>query len=338
MALYMLSCCDDDGILQPPINNCGYGLDEFLTTALEVEDSTYNGCGDTCVVDCEELYSDAIPFDYTEPCFNPNNAEQLAYFRYDNTSFNITSEIWVADFCSGTKKMIASNGFYGLDWGINDWLVYTSDDQNIWKIKSNGDSLTQLTFAGSYNRFPKWNPSGTKIALQHQSNSLSIFVITDENGIPLDTIEQLTSSGQWSWIDEDRICYMVAEPNTIPTVIHMNLYNIITGENKNLYTYVMENLSSLMKATSPNQARDKVFWCALGMIGEVNINTGEVKVLKKRLRQERYINLSVSPNGKEILLNKSVMHSVPHCKIDSEVDFYLIDIDGANTRKINLPE
>ena len=42
-----------------------------------------------------------------------------------------------------------------------DWLVFSWGRQ-IWKIKVNGDSLTQLTFSGE-NFYPRWSPDGRKI-------------------------------------------------------------------------------------------------------------------------------------------------------------------------------
>ena len=48
------------------------------------------------------------------------------------------------------------------DWSPQgDWIVFESSGQ-IYKIKTNGDSLTQLTFSGE-NFFPEWSPDGSKI-------------------------------------------------------------------------------------------------------------------------------------------------------------------------------
>ena len=44
----------------------------------------------------------------------------------------------------------------------SDWFVFSWGRQ-IWKIKVNGDSLTQLTFSGE-NFYPRWSPDGRKIS------------------------------------------------------------------------------------------------------------------------------------------------------------------------------
>jgi len=50
----------------------------------------------------------------------------------------------------------------------NNWLVF-SDYAQIYKIKLNGDSLTQLTFGGR-NFFPDWSPEGKRIAFDRTTS------------------------------------------------------------------------------------------------------------------------------------------------------------------------
>lgn len=340
MALYMLSCCDDDGPNLPPINPCMKGLAMHTSPANEVEDSLFVFCTDTCNVDCQEIFSNVIPFDYTYPCFNPNDPEQLAYFRYDNTGFALGSEIWVVDFCSGTKKMIASNGFYSLDWSNKDWLIYTSTDQNIWKIKSNGDSLTQLTTVGTYNRDAKWSPDGSNFIFQRKTGgALSELLLSDENGVILDTFDQLTSIGSWSWIDSNRICYMVGQVGASPPRSLMKYYDIAAGQIYDLHGLSSAGtLDSLVQATAPLLKENSIIWCGRGMIGKTNINTGDFIILKKRLNNEYYKNMAIRPGSNDILINKNILYNVDWCYFDSEVEFYIMDSDGTNMRKIILPQ
>lgn len=311
----------------------------YTTPDKEVEDSLFVFCTDTCFVDCQEIFSDAIPFDYTYPCFKPSDPEQLAYFRYDNVNFALGAEIWVVDFCNGTKKMIANNGFYSLDWSIKDWLIYTGTDQNIWKIKSNGDSLTQLTTIGDYNRDAKWNLDGTQFVFQRQIGSEGNFYIANENGIIVDTIEELAASGSWSWIDSNRICYMVAQVGASPPRSLMKYYNIETQQIKDLHGLSLAGtLDSAVRATAPLIKENSIIWCGRGLIGKTDLNTGDFTILKKRLNNEYYKNMAIRPGSNEILINKNILNNVGWCYFDSEVEFYIINSDGTNPRKIILPQ
>ncbi len=333
------SCCKDDNNNPiPPIIDCMKGLKEFVEPASEVVDSSIAQC-DECIIDCEEIYSSVIPYDYYYPCFNPINPEQLAYYRYDNTVFNFASELWVVDFCTGEKKMLADNLLYGLDWSVKDWLVYTAADQNIWKIKSNGDSLTQLTFVGDFNRYPKWSPDGDKIAFNSEIQGSNYFFISNELGEQKDTIEALATSGAWSWIDNDQICYFVAESNGGITAQKMNVYNIQTQEIRFLHSlHIEHNSDSLVLNTTYFPSENSIVWCAIGFVGKTNLATGTFEILRERLFQERFHSLVVRPGKDQFLFNKSSMHYVEPCSVDSQFDFFIIEKNGTNQRKVNLPE
>jgi hypothetical protein len=339
-AAMFTACCDDDGPNLPPINPCMQGLAMHTTPDNEVEDSLFVFCTDTCNVDCQEIYSDAIPFDYTYPCFDPSDPERLAYFRYDNVNFTPGAEIWVVNFCNGNRKMITSNGFYSLDWSAKDWLIYTGTDQNIWKVKSGGDSLTQLTTVGTYNRDAKWNPNGTQFIFQRKTGgALSMLLLSDEHGTILDTLDQLTSIGSWSWIDSNRICYLVAQVGASPPRSLMKYYNIETGQIIDLHGLSLAGtLDSAVQATAPLLKENSIIWCGRGLIGKTDLNTGDFTIIKKRLNNEYFKNMAIRPGSNEILINKNILNNVGWCYYDSEVEFYIINSDGTNPRKILLPQ
>ncbi len=86
-------------------------------------------------------------------------------FVHGDTTY-ISNGIQVMDTATHTRKLILpANGvaFYDPRWSPKgDWIVFNMFAQ-IFKIKTNGDSLTQLTFSGS-NFYPNWSPDGSKIA------------------------------------------------------------------------------------------------------------------------------------------------------------------------------
>ncbi len=336
LASLLASCCDDDG---QPVSTCLKGLDSFTKASPIVDDTTFKFCQD-CILTCEELYTSDVPFDYYYPCFNPNNPEQLAYCRDETTVFKPGYELWVIDFCTGERKMLVDNLFYGLDWSIKDWLIYTATDQNIWKIKSNGDSLTQLTFVGAYNRYPKWSPNGDRIAYDIEQNGSTLFIIADEKGVPIDTIDELLASGAWSWIDEKRICYLITVPNTWPTLVQLNYYDLETDEIKYLHTLTIGSTNdNLVQYTAPLLKENSVLWFSIGLIGKTNLETGDFTIIRKRGRQEWFQEqMTIQPDGEKILYNNRVMQSIDECHVDSEFGFFLIDVDGNNNKRIKIPE
>ncbi|MBI3136067.1 MAG: hypothetical protein HYZ14_15425 [Bacteroidetes bacterium] len=105
------------------------------------------------------------------PVVNPNNPYEIAYSYRDTSITGITSEIWTFNFCTGKRTKVADNYYYNLDWGVNDWLLFTGTGNKVFKVKSNGDSLTKITDLSGYNNAGKWSPDGTK------------FFFTGDNGL-----------------------------------------------------------------------------------------------------------------------------------------------------------
>jgi len=267
------------------------------------------------------------------------NGEQLAYYRFDNTALNVTSELWVKDFCTGQKTKLVDNALYGLDWSITDWLIYTAEDQNIWKIKSNGDSLTQLTFEGGFNRYPKWNPNGEMIAFESERLGNTSFFLLDKNGVILDSLYELEFISAWSWVNESQLFFTKGEFNGEFTVKKLNLFDIDNRSTTFLHSLSLEsNTDSLILHSASLLNENSVIWCAVGLIGKTNLATGEFEILRERLLQERFHFLTIRPGGGEIVANKSSRHYVENCRYDSEVEFFLFDTNGENQKKIKIDD
>jgi hypothetical protein len=335
VAIFSLSACCDDELLQ--INDCVTTIDDYTMPALEVIDSSIAACID-CPIDCQEIFSTAIPYDYFYPCFNPTNPDQIAYYQYDNSTQQLADELWVADFCKNEKRLIANNALYGLNWGVNDYLVYTGNDQNIWKIKPNGDSLTQLTFSGDYNRYPKWSPDGSKMLYNKSIGARNYYLLMDADGIVLDTLDALAGAAAFSWMDEHRICYLVAD-TSLPFTTSLNYYNLNTEEVTFLHHLTnTHNNDLLIINTAFSQEDNVIFWCALGTIGKTDLVSGNYEIIRERLYQEHFKFLSFNPDRDEILFNKASRKYHDYCQFDTDYGFFLINTDGSNQRRVTLPE
>ena len=326
MSLLFFACHkDDDEIIIAP--DC---LEDYLIPVVELEDSSIF----VCYFECQTIYSSDNPYNYYYPCFNPQDSDQLAYYHRDSSEYNNTYELWVLDFCTGEQKMLVDDAFYGLDWSIKDWLIYTASDQNVWKIKSNGDSLTQLTSTGIFNRYPRWNDKGNKIACKVEIDEENYFTIADENGIQLDVIPELETSGVWCWIKRNRILYMVADSSYSSI---MNYYDLDTKEIHYLHHLDrVENQDLLVQKRLYLPEENSVLWCAQRVIVKTNIEDGSYKILKEGLYQEKYLWHTVRLGKGELLFNKRSSNYVDYCKQEDEFDFFLIDMDGTDVQKLEL--
>ncbi len=140
-----------------------------------------------------------VPYVYNFPSYNPNNDNEFAYYRAKGEDQGLDSrELWKFNGCTGEATFLTDQYYYRTDWGSNDWILFTGTGHQIYKIKSSGDSLTQLTNQGGFNIAGKWNLSATRYYLRSDLN------IYKPNG----EIEfQLTTSpfGPIGWLDDSTL-------------------------------------------------------------------------------------------------------------------------------------
>lgn len=329
LAASISACCDSDESIMEV--NC---LEQESFPLASVDDTTYNCCPN-CLVDPEELYFAGQPYDYAYPCFNPNNSNQIAYYRYDTKTVEAGWEIWMQDLCTSEKKMLVKDANYGIDWSVKDWIVYTAIDQQIYKIKSNGDSLTRLTPRGDYNRYPKWDTKGERIMYEcEDSGDTRTIMFGDQTGVR-DTIPELSRIGAWNWVGDNQISYVTAtwDATTGITTQYLSKFDLISRQSTLLHTF---GLINVLLSTDYSNNANSIIWCAYGTIGKLNINTGENKTIKDAYRQESLYNAIVSKDEKYILFDIRSRKLVDPCRYDSNYGLYIMDLNGKNQRRIKI--
>jgi len=146
------------------------------------------GCPE-CNTDLDETY-------FGSPIINPINADELIYLDgvYPN------SKISFYNLQTHEKRaLINENVERNFSWSRKDWILFQrSADFNLYKIKSNGDSLTQLTYGGKWFH-GRWNYEGTKFIVYQKFNSISKSFIMNEQGVVIDSLTNWKHrGGYWS--------------------------------------------------------------------------------------------------------------------------------------------
>jgi hypothetical protein len=115
---------------------------------------------------------------------NPEQLQQFMYVLRLNT-LPIRKEIWLMDLCTGLKLRIMDDArpMSSARWSSHNWIVFEENHQ-LWKITTQGDSLTQLTNSAS-NAYGDWSPDGAYIYYRRQLTSRGAearYAIMDQHG------------------------------------------------------------------------------------------------------------------------------------------------------------
>lgn len=144
------------------------------------------------------------------PYFNPNDANQIIFYK----PFTATGpELIKYNLSTRQQQVIFTQSIIGAPkWGKSGWILFSMGQT--YKVKDNGDSLTQLTFStGSDNYNPEWNYAGDKFITEHTGSNFD-YIIYDSNGNFLASVPDLFS-GVISWQNPNNLLLVNQVDNTL---------------------------------------------------------------------------------------------------------------------------
>ncbi len=213
---------------------------------------------------------------------------------------------------SSTSSIITENG----------WIAFGKNGA-LWKIKTDGSQLTQLT-----NFLPiiyTLSPDGSSL-LFRANQQLQLL----KNGEikPITEVYPLSGTfmnGRWDYSGTK----LYLEHATV-TGGYLGMYDTVTQIYQE-YPYTQFN-SNVEPLREPN----KVIWYNEEGISILNVETGESTLLRSICESRSYTSLRTSPDGTKII---GIRHDARHIRKDIyEWDIYIIEmnIDGTNERRIDF--
>jgi hypothetical protein len=322
------------------------GLSLFLFSCKEKERTEDVPAYCAACEPCEKFYLPESPIPYPvkqlptqrySPCFNPNNGNEFVYVDEDREAK--TSMLIKYNLLSQQQVILLPKvGVVGQPkWGKNGWIVFSSG-KNIYKVKDNGDSLTQLTFEYA-NQYP--DIFGDKILFTRSEGppGSSGIKIIDMQG---NQIEDIFYSTLGVGLTKNVINGLGEIAGTLNNY-KLGTYHLTT---KKLETFLVNDTGYFKRFVSdkcwhPNNT-DVYFIAA--MIGgndttriginKINKHTQQETMVKNVCSVRAYRYVSISPDGTKLLVERENVTLVENYTRLIGSDIYIMDIDGRNERKV----
>lgn len=263
---------------------------------------------------------------------NPNNNSELLFaVNWYNDGkrkvYKYSMDTKITTFLF--EDMIA----YSPAWGSNGWILYGLTNGTIWKIKDNGDSITQLQ--GIYSSYhPRWNVSATKFVV-HQSSLINgrANLLYDYYSLNIvDTLLGVYGAPEMDFAN-DTVAYYI-----LSTQIHSYNFN-----NKN--DVLLAKYENNTTFSSACYAEEKIFFTGVGGrdytwngINAFNLRTQQASRIVPSCNSKAYSFAKYNRDMNKLLLNVSEYYNADVGKNTVWVRSYIVmmNLDGSNEERLPI--
>jgi hypothetical protein len=261
----------------------------------------------------------------TFAAFNPINQNQLicyysGYFT-DYKSSLVTYDLNTKEFSS---ILIDPQLFSLPEISSNGWLLLTLSDSQLWKVKTDGDSLTQLTSGGLNANFT-WSPNAEQF-IYSTTLLTGIFqtLIADKNGTTVHTFPEHFIAKKPTWSADGNFIAYVEENSMDISIVYTDSWeieNIIktSGEYD-------DNETVLDIEIYPDSKY--IIWTTETELRKTDISTGHTEILSSTCDSKSYSIFDISADG-AFIITRRVFYEMFGDNVMLSSKFFLCDVNGA---------
>lgn len=269
---------------------------------------------------------------FSAPCFNPENSNEFIYVEYEPYEEVYNKKLWKFNLLTKEKTFIADNVWCNPKYGLHEWIFFNRFNEQIWKVKSNGDSLQPL-FTQELNYDVEACVSDERIVFRRIIESDYFAMFSDYDGnILYKIVDNVYSDGSWS-SDGNKLLSTYSFTNTARGIaVYNTLYNLLYKFNHGEY----ESNDDAIHGMDWYVDSENFVWCKRDGVYRVNINSGLQELLIEGCSASEYGYPSFSPNNSTILLEHYSLKHLEGNAYFKESNIVITDINGMNEVLINL--
>jgi hypothetical protein len=308
------------------------------------EPPIHQGSASSDTLDCPpyELPNDSLGvlhswsnYNKMMPYFNPNNNDEFLYI--DKIPGSPFSDMCIHNLVTGETNCILSGQTYLYQprWHANGWILFRGNGNNVFRIKSNGDSLLQITTSSLFQR-PVWRPDGQAWISNNTSDFSGDIDVFDLQGNLIEVIQgEEFFKGDWS-----------ADNRIVTTKGY-------TGSNQLTWTHASEInwVDVTFDYNTPHLPSRDIHWIPMSDevmisqlyedISRINVFTGEKIPVTDRCIGTYYeyfsINNSCSKIVAQLISPEQIYSDGWFNIIIQKSEIVIMNFDGSGQQVINLP-
>jgi hypothetical protein len=324
---FFFACKKETPTIMPPIDPCAQNYELYSKPYVNIFKGSYSR---GCVITPTAIYVDKYQYDVLG--VNPKNKYEICFLRRLNSIPGTRYyDLLSYSFCTNKTTLIAEKVKKALDWSVQDYFIFVSDvDDKVYRIKANGDSLTQLPNVAEFYKLPKWSPNGTKIVLNNNT-----VIDAKGNNLPKLPFNIYTT---YAWESDSTLFYCSYDSDKDDFKIFR--YNFNTKINQLFYTEPKNGIGHIFHFSAKNST---IYGFVQDKPAQYNYFAIDTKTLQKKL-------LATSGNGfaqyvagtfeNQLLATFDMRDTVSGqiCKFKQRNHIALMNFDGTNERQVLIPE